>query len=213
MVDKSLSFDRGRVLHEHIGKLGRKPEPRIYTSTAVMFLKPTSASIKSSSVPNSPKGRHSPRFQKLDSELSKDDIQLKFYGSNGDSPVRLLSVSNVYEEEKSPSKEHSINVTQPSLENAKESRFIFRSRRLNPALMPKMQSVTSDDKKDSSRTASVTNGDQRAPSSGSDKNHWRSESLESDVFIPNPDSPDRVFSPLYYGSDEVTEHWLQNSGH
>ena len=212
MVDKSLSFDRSRVLHEHIGKLGRKPEPRIYKSTAVMFLKPPSTSIRSSSVPNSPKGRHSPRFQKLDSELSKDDIQLKFDGSKGDSPVRLLSVSNVYEEEKSPSREHSINVTQPSLENATESRFIFRSRRLNPALMPKKQSSSSDDKKDSlrrptsARTSSVTNGDQRPPSLGSDKNHWRSESLDSDVFSPNPDSPDRVFSPLHYGSDEVKEH-------
>ena len=196
MVDKSLSFDRSRVLHEHIGKLGRKPEPRIYTSTAVMFLKPPSTTIKSSSVPNSPKGRHSPRFQKLESELSEDDIELKFYGSNGDSPVRLLSVSNVYEEENSPSKEHSINVTQPSLENAKESRFIFRSRRLNPALMPKKRSLNT----------SVTNGDQRPTSLGSDKNHWRSESLESDVFSPSPDSPDRVFSPLHYGSDEVKEH-------
>ena len=175
-----------------------------------MYLRPPSTSTKSSSAPNSPKGRNSPRFRKLDSDLSKgeDDIELHFCENKGDSKLRLLSVSNVYEEGQSPSKEHSINVSQPALENAAESRFIFRSRRLNPALLPKPKNLgsSSSEKTFSVRTSSsVSNGHDRPPSLDSDKNHWRSESLESDVFSPNPEPPDRVFSPLCYGSDGVNK--------
>ncbi len=191
MVDKSLAFDRSRVVHEHIGKLGRDPDPRVYTSTAVMYLKPPPAAANG---PTSPRGRNSPRFHRLSSRLSQDadDVELKFVKrSRDDAKVRLQSVSNVYEEEESPSKDHSINVSQPAL-NSGESKFIFRSRKLNPSLMPK----TGDGNKKPSRTWSLS-------STGQSRDVSRSESVESDVFSPCVEGPDRVFEPLTYGSDQV----------
>ncbi len=187
MVDKSLAFDRGRVLHEHIGKLGREPEPRIFTSTAVMYLRPSSTSGSAS-------GRNSPRFHKLDSDLSSDDIELKIiYSHNAEGKLRLRSVSNVYEEADSPSKEHSINISQPALRSPADSRFIFRCRRLNPALLPKTPSA--------SDAPPLPSFNGRPPSLGSVGKHWSSDSVESDVFMP--DTPDRVFSSLFNWSDEV----------
>ncbi len=226
MVDNYLAFDRSRVLHEHIGKLGREPDGRIYTSKATMFLRPPTldSSIKQRqdwAEYRTPRSRNSPRFKKLDSQLS-DDVEITIINQPYNGPdgikLRVSSISNVYDLDDSPVKEHSINVRQPSLGNPADSKYIFKSRKLNPALLPKTSSTSNSPSPTISRSPSpckstssttayhrkfqgedlvlVPNGDETPMEST--RFPWGS--LDSEDFPPY--TPDSVFSPNLTGSED-----------
>lgn len=226
MGDNYLAFDRSRVLHEHIGKLGRKPEARIYTSKATMFLRPPTLDSSRKHTQDwteyrTPRSRNSPRFKKLDSQLS-DDVEITIINQPYNGPdgikLRVSSISNVYDLDESPIKEHSINVRQPSLGNPAESKYIFKSRKLNPALLPKTSSASNSS---TSPTVSRSPSPSKSTSSTTDHRKFQGEDL---VLVPNGDStpvgdsgfpwgsmdsedfppytPDSVFSPNLTGSQD-----------